>query len=485
MMLSIRMIQLILWRKISDMKALICIRDKDCSWIEDAFSGKHPALLRICNKPLIEYLLDFVILNGCTEVRIILDEPSPEVESYLESGSRWGIELSYSNSRSSDSIENILLKNDKFSHDSSLLILNGFFFIDYDKSQDYKNWQDTSETGIIAECSTGSILFSRNSNDLTDISKPVNSTAFAISPLKSIVDLHQVTMQVLSTKQDHYVLPGYSAEKGVILGRNVETGRDVIINAPVIIGDNVRLLGDAVIGPGAVIDRNVIIDSSTQVQDSAVLEGSYLGRNLYVDKKIVSGRRIFSGTEDERIDIEDAFLFSQINPAIPWQRIRQLISSVGAAILICILVLPYLLLSTLRKIQGNWERLPKDFYLSHTGETTQINTIVSNRKTLTERFFRTIYLDKIPLLLLVMQGRMRLIGNLLLPATDESHQLLQSFPEYSPGAFSYTEADNIAPGTIESEVAERFYAAHRSVLQDFKMLAKALFTGPDNKTTTP
>ncbi|WP_136806954.1 NDP-sugar synthase [Desulfosediminicola flagellatus] len=464
------------------MKALICIREKYYSWVQDAFPGKHPALLRICNKPLIEYMLDFVILNGCTSARLIFDEPSPEIESYLGTGSRWGIELSFSNSRDSDSIDSILLKNDKFIQNTPLLMLEGFFFIHYDKKLDYRNWQETSDSGKMISCTTGAIRFGRDSKEIQSMSPSALDAELSLSSLESVKDIYQICMEVLAQEQDNYVLPGYSADKGTILGRNVEIGKDVVINPPVIIGDNVRLLGEAVIGPSAVIDKNVIIDSATEVKESAVLEGSYLGRNLYVDKKIVSGRTIFSGTDAESIDIEDAFLFSEISPVIPWQRIRQLISSIGAVILLLILGIPYLILGILRKLQGDWKKQQIRCYINHTGDTVEVNTIASNKETLTGRLFSTFYLEKIPLLMLAIQGKMRLIGNLLLPATSENHQSLQSFPEYAPGVFSYTEADNIAPGTIESEVAERFYAAHRSVVQDTKMLAKALLTGPDNKT---
>ncbi len=463
------------------MRALICIREKDYQWAQTAFPASHPGMVRICNKPLLEYLIDFVILNGCTQVRLILDEPGQDIEHYFGTGSRWGIELSYSNSRPSDTTDTILQKNEKFCGENPLLILIGFFFIHYDKEKDYSTWQETSYTGKMSICSTGNVLFVRNSADIKNISSAQTDVEFALSPLESIEDIFQISMQVIASEQNYYVLPGYSADKGIILGRNVEIGKDVVINSPVIIGDNVRLLGEAIIGPSAVIDRNVIIDSGTQVERSAVLEGTYLGRNLYVHEKIVSGKTIFSGVNAESMTSEDAFLLSAIEPTKPWKKVRRILSSCTALLLVIVLYIPYLCLGLIRKLNKDWQKVPKIYYTSHTGETVQLNTITSNSTTLSGRLFSAFYLDRVPLLPQVIQGKIQLIGNHLLQENEQNQQLLINFPEYAPGIFSYTEADNIAPGSIESEVAERFYAAHRSIFQDYKMFARILLSGPHRK----
>ncbi len=463
------------------MRALICIREKDYAWVTTTFPGRHPAMIRICNKPLLEYLIDFVILNGCTEVRLILDEPSAEIERYFGSGSRLGIEVSFSNSKPSDSIDTLLEKNSKFCQDEHLLILDGFFFIHYDKEQDYRNWQEISYTGRMSNCPTGTVLFVKNSAEMKNISSVLTEVEFALSALESIEDIFQITMQVLAAEQNHYVLPGYSADKGIILGRNVEIGKDVTVNSPVIIGNNVRLLGEAVIGPCAVIENNVIIDSGSQIEESCVFEGSYLGRDLSVHSKIISGKTIYDGLSGESLNITDAFLLSEIHPVLPWQFLRRLTSSVSAMVLTLLLCVPYLFIGLLLKSKGDYHRLQLDYYCGHNGETLQVNTIVSNNQTFIGKLYSTLYLDRIPLLAQVIRGKIRLMGNSLLPVTDENMQLLKDFPEYAPGAFSYSEADDITPGTIESEVAERFYAAHRSVILDLRMLAKIFFTGPYSK----
>ncbi len=258
------------------MKALIILRERDCGWLREIYTS-HPSMFPVCNKPLLEYFIDFAILNGCSDVRMVFDEPGVEIESFFNTGSRWGIRISYGSFRKSDSIDHVIEKNSHYSQNSSLLILDGFFFIHYDKGKNYGHWQKGSKSSLSVTCQSGSVLFAQNKTCLRNISTAPPQVEFAISPLESLDDIYQITMQVLAAEQHHYVLPGYGIERGIIMGKNVQIDRDVTLNEPVIIGDNVRLLGSAVIGPLAVIGSNVIIDKGTNVHESVVVEESNLG----------------------------------------------------------------------------------------------------------------------------------------------------------------------------------------------------------------
>ena len=81
------------------MRALFYIQESNYGNLRDLFPATHPWMIKIANKPALEYLLDFAILNGCTEMRFIMEEPSgrtllvahnidiaPRVERLFEGG---------------------------------------------------------------------------------------------------------------------------------------------------------------------------------------------------------------------------------------------------------------------------------------------------------------------------------------------------------------------------------------------------------------
>jgi NDP-sugar pyrophosphorylase family protein len=457
------------------MKALLVLRERDCGWLRKISPATHPAMFPVCNKPLLEYFVDFAILNGCSDIRVVMDKPGKDVESYFKQGHRWGIAMSYGSFMDDETIDQILNKNTRYCQESTLLIFDGFFFIHYDKEANYGNWQQDADCSPIISCATGSVLYARNRHYLGNISSAQNRVDFALSPLESLDDLYQISMQVVAAEQQHYVLPGYGAEKGIVLGRNVEIGRNVTINEPAVIGNNVRILGDAVVGPFAVIGNNVIVDEGTHIQESVILNESYLGRDLTIKKKVIKGNRIFSYGEKEGMVIEDAFLISAMQKKHSLPILHTLSNSLAAIILLVFLGIPYILLAGLRKIQNDWHQQDVTYFNNNSGETLSVRTVASNQKSLTGKLCSVLFLDRVPLLVMVVRGKLRLVGNRLLEASEENSRVLEDFQEYQPGVFGYSEAEDVTPESLESIITERFFAAHRSFPQDCRMLMRILF----------
>jgi hypothetical protein len=458
------------------MKALIIIREKDCDWLRKISPAAHPAMFPVCNKPILEYLVDFAILHGCKGIRVVLDEPEKDIETYFEQGQRWGIAMSYGNFREHETIDQILDKNSRFCEGEPVLILDGFFFIHYDKEQKYGDLPENVESSLIVSCATGSVVFTGNRFEPGNFTAAADRVNFALSPLESLDDIHHITLQVVAAEQHHYVLPGYGANKGIILGRNVEIGRDVIINEPAAIGNNVRLLGDAVIGPFAVIGNNVIVDQGTHIEESVILDDSYLGRDLTFRQKVVKGNRIFSCRDREDLVIEDGFLVSSMQGKRGLPLPYTLANGFIAFTLLALLGVPCLLLTVLAKLQNDWQWQEVKYYRNNSGETISVKKWVGNRNTLTSTLLSAFLLDRFPLLFMAMRGRIRLVGNSLLEVSRENELLLEDFQEYQPGVFGYSEAEHVLPESLEANITERFFAAHRSFSQDCRMLLRILCT---------
>jgi NDP-sugar pyrophosphorylase family protein len=455
------------------MKALIIFRERDCGWLREFYPGHHPAMVTICNKPLLEFKLDFAMLCGCSEVRIVVDESGPDIETYFAGGERWGLDISYSLIKSHESIDSLLLKNSTFCHAVPLLLIDGFLFIHYDKAKGCDPLAGI-ETGLLSSCASGTVLVTEDIRCMKSISDGSLAQNFALSPLTCLDDLFQISLQVLEAEQAHYVLPGYGTDRGILLGQNVEISRNAAIVPPVIIGDNVRLLGNAQIGPSVVIGSNVIIDSGTQVERCIVQEGSYLGRELFLSERIISGDRVISPRDGAILDIEDGCLLSPITPQTPGYCGR-VVNILLAMILAAVWVVPYYLLAGLQKIQNDWHIEYRNFLLTERGDCLTLPVVRNNQHSPAGKLFSALGLATFPLLAAVMCGKLLLVGNRLLADHQANRELLRAFPEYLPGAFAYSDSEDVLSGSMEEEIAERYHAANRGLGHDMRILQKIIW----------
>ena len=457
------------------MKSLIIIREEDNSWLQEFCPAIHPAMVPICNKPLLEYQVDFALLCGCTDVRIIVDAASNAIEDYFRQGDRWGANITININKPNDSVDTIIEKNSTYCAGTPLLIMDGFFFVHYDKSANLKDLSLPRENGLLNSCSSGSILFAANARCLHSISASSTEHDFALSPLTCLNDIFQINMQILQAEQEHYVLPGYGVEQDILIGQNVMIGKNTEICPPVIIGDNVRLLEGASIGPDVAIGSNVIVDHGTKIEQSVIYPGSYIGRNMSVESKIICGKRVISPPDGETLDISDDFLFSSID--MQTKNIsRRLLNSGLACLLFALQLLPYLLLSTLRKLQGSWHVDKQNVLLTVAGDTLTIPVILNKHVNITDRLFSVFALEKLPLLTQVIKGKLQLVGNRPMTDTPDHQTLLADFPDYLPGVFVYSEGEDIELGGIDEEIAERYHAANRGFRHDCGMFVKILFS---------
>ena len=123
----------------------------------------------------------------------------------------------------------------------------------------------------------------------------------AVRDLKS---WHDMNFSVLHDP-GMFTLPGYSAEKGVYLGRNVVLEHGAEVKAPVLLKDNtwfarnVRLDGDVIVGTGS------FVSEGARLKRTVVGRDTFIGAGLDIEGKIVIGHRIFDIDTGAWADIED------------------------------------------------------------------------------------------------------------------------------------------------------------------------------------
>jgi hypothetical protein len=468
------------------MKTLLIIKEKEYGWLRSVFPARHPLLVTVCNKPLLEYLLDFAILCGSRELRLTTDGSHEDVETYFGDGSRWGVKITYAPIREADDLEVVLQKNSRFSAGSPLLIVEGFFFLHYDKRADYVRFMQNTPSGEVLAGDAGRILV-RGAVPQGTPEPAGPPPSLALTPVRSISDLHRLSLNVLSTHDHQYVLPGYSNDGGMYIGRNVMIATTVQINKPVMIGNNVRIHKGAVIGPDTAIGNNVIVDAYSRVRSSIVLDKTYVGQHLEIKRKIICGQTMMDPGDGTAVRLEDAHLLSEMARRGRLSRLGQaLCHRLLAALLWAALVVPYAVLSFILKRQRRWHREDKTYFVDSCGRTLRLPHVSIEPAGWTGRLAGALWLDRFPRLGKAVRGKLNLIGHRLLPASEDSRNALRDISVYQPGVFSYAEGDGWPFLDLDPECSERFHLNRRTSGHDFIMVLKAMLTRiPENGKVMP
>lgn len=454
------------------MKTLIAIREREYEWAHKAFPSIHPLLLPLCNKPFAEFLIDFAILAGSTEIRLLSDGPLGQVEDYCENGSRWGVQLSYANLQAEDSLQNLLDKNRKFCGNDRVMIINGFNFISYDKQQGCSEIINLLPAGTCATCPGGTITISGDPETPAGNLPPLPLTLISLDGMESY---YRLSMETLETGAARYVLPGYGNEPGCAIGRNVMISKSAEIIKPVSIGNNVQILAGAVIGPNAIIGSNVIIDRESKVKGGVILDNTYIGEHLEINGRIASGNTLVDPGSGVSIAMEDPHLLTGIKSGgKSGSTGRIAVHVIAAAILIALQLIPFLLLFPLLKLQGRWKSVSTIYHDGDHGKTFSLpKTEITGTGPLVS-LASSLSLDRLPLLVRVFTGQLAIIGSTPLPVSGETLTLPIGNPGYRPAVFSYAEAEEWPVEGGDAAIVERFHIVHSTPIKDIGMTFKAL-----------
>ncbi len=455
------------------MKTLLVIREQESAWLLDQFPGIHPLLVPICNKPFIEFLVDFAILAGSEALRIVSDGGLRDVELYCANGSRWGVEISYGNINPADDTYTVIEKNRRFCLKERIMIISGFLFIRYDKKSDYTSLFASLQSGELLRCPHGSISLT---GDAASVISPAGTLPFSLVALDSIGKYYELSMEILRSGLNKYVLPGYSSEADCYIGRNVIIPKSAEIQKPVIIGNNVQLLANTVIHANSVIGSNVIIDRDSVISGSIVMDNTYIGEHLEVENKIAAGNLLIDPESGSSIIMEDPHLLTAMTPSrVAGTLLRRVVHTFAATILILIQLLPWLLLRPIVGMQGKWKRKREPYYTALAGKNVTLTSTYIESNGSLSTLAKTLALDRFSLLFKVLSGELALIGNKPVRVNASIRLLPNRVAGYRPAVFSYAEAEDWPEFCIDTEIVEHYYAVHSNPMKDISMTQKAIF----------
>lgn len=113
-----------------------------------------------------------------------------------------------------------------------------------------------------------------------------------------------------------FTLPGYSAEKGVNLGRNVVLEHGTEVKGPVLLQDNAWCARNVVLDGDVIIGKDSFVSEGTFLKRTVIGPNTFLGNRLELIDKIVIGRRIIDAKTGYWTDLEEPWLARTL--ASPW-----------------------------------------------------------------------------------------------------------------------------------------------------------------------
>ena len=455
------------------MKCLIDSWSGPISWLGELMPETAPLMLKIANKPLLEFYVDYCVKQKITAIKVILRSPSPELEEYFGDGGRWGISIGYAMSRPEESLENVLAQNRTFIANDSLLVVRSLFFLHYGEqppewqlpAPDANGWTvNWLGMTVWAALPPGKDLTGAREYSLGGPEVP-------LSPIASVNDYFNLNMRILQLPDHQYVLPGYNNDAGICLGQNVEIAPTCHLNKPVMVADFVQLKSITSIGPNAIIGHNVLIDRATAVSDAIICDHSYVGADLEIRHKIIYRNHLIDPETGFSVDIVDNFLLTNMADSRGWERLVLLLQQIPAFFLFLLLAVPWLLLRLVAPVK----RVTVTVWRTPRLDEMALPQLEQSGSW-PDRWRRRFCLDKFELLLLVLRGRLFLAGNRPLINTPHNAEVVRELKLYHPAAFPFIETideEFLGEGDGNS-IYEYYYSNNAGWFTDVLIVVKIL-----------
>jgi len=459
------------------MKCLIYSPQIESAWLNQALPGVFPLLLKLVNKPLIEYYFEFCHQLGIKDVRVVVGESHPEFQRDYNSGTPWGLNLSHNLAKPDDAIRRVLVKNSAFVTSDDLLVINGFFFINFALSSSGYKFFDTSNDLVIKQDHSELILIKKKESmagfDPTKIPE-FDDPELSITPLKSVQKYFHLCMDILQNRPDDFTLPGYNNAHGEYVGKSIVIHGSANAVKNVMIGDNVRIQNRVLYGPNTILGNNVIIDSFSTIKNSIIYDKTYIGVDLEITDKIVYKNKLIDIKSGTFMDITDKIFAAELHQHLFRSFFHRLVHNT-IAVSMLLLYLPGYLLFLLLHPLAHFKQNRDEFYLNRKGRSKKLSFWIPSKKNILTSVFQIFSLHKYPLLWQVLAGNILLVGNKLLPKSTRSHKIIDELSDYQPGMFDNSSTLPAPENDDQFIINELAYDSNVSLMQDLQILFKSTF----------
>ena len=304
--------------------------------------SKPKIMLPVANKPIIQYLIEALSLNGIREIIIVIGYKKERIMSYFGDGDKFGVKIDYVQQNKQIGTAHALKQAEEFI-DDDFIVLPGDNLLDESAISNLMNEKDNAilisesvmpsqygvvniENDIIKNIkeipietvsnlvSTGTYKFSKDifgeideimeedKFDLTSAARKMINKGITLKGVRTqgwidiIYPWNLLSANALILPNANVGISG-KIERYVKLKRNVNIGKDTVIRS------NTYIVGPVVIGRGCEIGPNVCIFPSTSIGDNVKIspfteiKNSIIMDDVNIDThSMISGSVIGDGT---------------------------------------------------------------------------------------------------------------------------------------------------------------------------------------------
>jgi len=259
--------------------------------------------LKICGKMMISYYFDFLYQLGIKEV-YIASSNTQALEEKIKSPETLNLNIKYIHS--STSVKSYVDKFEQFKNEE-LIIIENFGFITNNFNTIDSNFFENSQNCCFID-NDFKIYYIKNHVKSIYMYPFEQKFYLDVKQINTIDDYCLITNLILKKLNELFFLKGYSNEKGIVIGKNVEIEEECLLFAPLIIMDNVKVCKGSTLGPNTVLDQNVFIEQNCTISESVVYTDTYVNKNLKLDYKIILSNLIVDKNNKKVYNIDTKFV---------------------------------------------------------------------------------------------------------------------------------------------------------------------------------
>jgi NDP-sugar pyrophosphorylase family protein len=431
-------------------------------------------VIPLANKPIMSYAVELLARQGIKKILVSLNYLANQVETFFETGRRWGVRFDYLLQREGWGTAGAL-KWAETSLNETFLVLPADSIVEFDIhsalefhkscSSKFTVITNTSERAadrqIIVGLNELVVGFEGDQEQTISVSDTgayiIEPEVLAYIPARTKYDIHHELIPALLEKNievhsyqmtgywnpldtykeyqeaqhiylqsghkqkhfpdvDHPILEpsfdGVQVSPGIWIAGNNLIHPTARFAPPVYIARNCRIGRDVEIGPEVVIASNVIIDDDASISKSTILDHTYVGKLVNIENRLVYQDRIIDMETGDSLRITDNFLLGPIYESDVNSSLKRAFDVIMSAGLILLSFPIYILFALL--IYPQTGHLFRRFERQSSGNSFTIIRFetrdLDNKPIRTGKWIELLGLERLPELLSVLKGDMSMIG---------------------------------------------------------------------------
>jgi NDP-sugar pyrophosphorylase family protein len=454
--------------------------------LEPLILKKPTPLICLADKALIIHIVERLAQCGIHKLEVILHHLPEDIEKMLESGSRWGVEITYHLSTAYESPFSCVANALKQWPEKKLLLASGDALpaftpeelkrhcnqelLFYSEKDEWTGW------GLLETSTLASLASNLSFEDIPSHCKHYKRLTLSSSPnysVKSFKSLQASHVDLLKAKNPGILFPSTAkkVEDGIWISRATTIHPHAQIKSPVFIGEHCHIGRKAIIGPNVMIENHSIVDSESHLTNSLVISRSYIGEKLDIHDSIIDKNSLINILIGSTLSIKDKHIVAELSSQSLRIKTTFLIERF-VALLFFLLLMPvsafcFFLYPLQIKIIKNLED-------SHEGISIYSFSVDTPRISWLNISWIKKRVRILPQILNVFKGHLHFVG--LSPRTEEEYGKLSSewqhlLKKSKLGIINLTEIEKIDANESElMYLTEAYYSAKSGFLYDLSLI---------------